>query len=99
MKDNPSHYSRALANRLVLYAWLTSGALEVWKLRFRSGDVVSIVIGVNPGGLGVATPQSFGRGSWGSQGGSQGGSWGCGRVVKYYYILSCTDSMFESGDF
>jgi len=24
---------------------------------------------------------------------------GRGRVVKYYYILSCTGSMFESGDF
>jgi len=22
-----------------------------------------------------------------------------GRVVKYYYILSCTGGMFESGDF
>jgi len=40
-------------------------------------------------------------------GGSQVGSWGVvdgswtgrGRVVKYYYILSCTGSMFESGDF
>src|SRR6218665_2403484 len=26
--------------------------------------------GVNPGGLGVATPQILGRGSWGSHGGS-----------------------------
>jgi len=24
---------------------------------------------------------------------------GRGRVVKYYYILLCTGSMFESGDF
>ena len=29
-------------------------------------------------------------------GGSQGGR---GRVVNYYYILSCTGNMFESGDF
>src|SRR6218665_1720782 len=49
--------------------------------------------------------QHQGRQSWGvgghdpqilSSGGLQGG---CGRVVKYYYILSCTESMFESGDF
>ena len=42
--------------------------------------------GVNLGGWGVATPQILG---WGSQ----DGSWG---VVKYYYILSCTGSMFET---
>src|SRR6218665_1866358 len=30
---------------------------------------------------------------------SQGGRWGSGRVMKYYYILSCTGSMFESGYF
>src|SRR6218665_3410990 len=35
----------------------------------------------------------------GAQGGSQGGRWSRGRVVKYYYILSCTGSMFESGYF
>src|SRR6218665_3561240 len=35
----------------------------------------------------------------GSQGGSQGGRWSRGRVVKCYYILSCTGSMFESGYF
>src|SRR6218665_3571813 len=46
--------------------------------------------------LRVATPR-FWAGL--SQGGSQGGRWGRGRVVKYYYILSCTGSMFESGDF
>src|SRR6218665_2192283 len=34
-----------------------------------------------------------------SQGGSQGSRWSRGRVVKYYYILSCTGSMFESGYF
>src|SRR6218665_3739031 len=89
MKDNPSHYSRALANRLVLYAWLTSGALEVWKLRFRSGDVVSIVIGVNPGGLVVATPQSLGRGVVGVAGWfARGvvGSW-TGRKILLYLIM------------
>src|SRR6218665_1177870 len=39
------------------------------------------------GGLGVATPR-FWEGS-------------CGRVIKYYYILSCTGSrpIFEGGDF
>jgi len=40
---------------------------------------------------GVATPD-FGQGSGGV-------TRGRGRVVKYYYILSCTESMFESGDF
>jgi len=50
-------------------------------------------IGVNPG-VGGRDPPDFGQGrSWG---GSQGGR---GRVVKYYYTLSCTGSMFESGDF
>src|SRR6218665_561934 len=47
------------------------------------------------GGEGRA-PQILGRGS---QGGSQGGRWSRGRVVKYYYILPCTGSMFESGYF
>jgi len=36
--------------------------------------------------VGSRDPQILGRGS-------QEG------VVKYYYILSCTGSMFESGDF
>src|SRR6218665_3504220 len=35
----------------------------------------------------------------GSQRGSQGGRWSRRRVVKYYYILSCTGSMFESDYF
>jgi len=29
----------------------------------------------------------------------QGSQRGRERVVKYYYILSCTGTMFESGDF
>src|SRR6218665_321732 len=29
----------------------------------------------------------------------RGGRRGHGRVMKYYYMLSCTGSMFESGDF
>src|SRR6218665_2260268 len=37
-------------------------------------------------------PQILGRGV-------AGGRWSRGRVVKYYYILSCTGSMFESGYF
>jgi len=49
------------------------------------------VRGVNPGELGGRDPQILGRGVMGSQGGR-------GRVDKYYYILSCTGSMFESGD-
>jgi len=46
-------------------------------------------------------------GVWGSQPpdfgqvgrGVAGRSWGCGRVVKNYYTLLCTGSMFKSGDF
>jgi len=44
-------------------------------------------IGCNPGGWGVTTPRFW-----------AGGRGGCGRVVKHCYILSCTGSMFESGD-
>jgi len=40
------------------------------------------------GGWRIATPKIMGRGLWGRV-----------RVVKYYYILSCTGSMFQSGDF
>src|SRR6218665_1696623 len=47
-------------------------------------------------GLRVATPIFW---AGGSCGGSQGGRLSRGRVVKYYYILSCTGSMFESGYF
>src|SRR6218665_335314 len=55
--------------------------------------------GVNPGAEG-RDPHILGRGVvWGSQGWPQVGRWGRGRVVKYYYILSCTGSMFESGYF
>ena len=43
----------------------------------------------NPTGLGGRDPQILGRGGHG----------GCGRFVKYYYISSCTESMFESSDF
>src|SRR6218665_2873166 len=45
--------------------------------------------GVNPGGWG-SRPQILVRGS---QGGSQWGRWSRGRVVQYYYILSCTGSI------
>jgi len=31
--------------------------------------------------------------------GGRGGRKGGRRVVKYYYVLSCTGSMFESGNF
>jgi len=43
-------------------------------------------------GVGVRDPQILGRGGLGGRGDR-------GRVVRYYYILSCTGSMFESGDF
>ena len=52
--------------------------------------------GVNPGGFGVAT-QILGGGSWEVAG--EGSQRGRGRVMNYYYILSCTGSVFESGDF
>src|SRR6218665_3571821 len=55
---------------------------------------VIVTRGVNPGGWWGRDPQILCRGSWGSQGvvGDRG------RVVKFYYGLSCTESMFESGD-
>jgi len=49
--------------------------------------------GVNPGGLGGRDPQGFGDGVLGELHGGLGG------VVKYYFSLSCTLSMFEIGDF
>src|SRR6218665_74351 len=53
-------------------------------------------IGVNSGRLG-SRPPDFGMGSWGgSQVGRRWVAEGRGRVVKYYYILSCTGIMFES---
>jgi len=55
--------------------------------------VTGSFIGVNPGMLGSRPPQILGRGSWGVAGRVAGG------VVKYYYILSCTWCMLESGDF
>jgi len=45
----------------------------------------SVTRGVNPQGLGGRDPPDFGQG-------------GRGRVMNYYYILSYTGSMFESGD-
>jgi len=59
--------------------------------------VVNYYRGINPGVLGVATPKILGRAGRGVAG-SRGDR---GRVMKYYYrpILSCTGSMFESGDF
>jgi len=35
--------------------------------------VKSIIIGVNPGGLGVATPRFWAGGAWGGGGGGGGG--------------------------
>jgi len=42
----------------------------------------SNIIGVNPGGLGVAKPRFWAVSRRGPQGGR-------GRVVKYYYMLLC----------
>jgi len=47
-------------------------------------------IGINPGGWGCRDTKL------GVVGGRRRDR---GRVVKYYYILSCTGGMFESGDF
>ena len=53
--------------------------------------------------VGGSRPPDFGQGvvgvAVGLQRGGAGGSLGRGRVVKYYYILLCTGSLFESGDF
>jgi len=48
------------------------------------------MVGINSG-LGGRDPQILGREVVGVAGGR-------GRVVKCYYTLSCTGSMFESGD-
>jgi len=48
--------------------------------------------GVNPVGLRSRPPDFWLGGRWRLQG-------GCGWVVKYYYILLYTGSMFESGNF
>src|SRR6218665_3595029 len=50
--------------------------------------------GVNPGGLKMSRPSRFWAGGRGVAG-------GLGWVLNYmyYYILSCTGCMFESGDF
>jgi len=49
-------------------------------------------------GVGGREPPYFGQGGRGVAGG-RCVSWTRGRVVTYYYILSCTGSIFESGDF
>ena len=49
--------------------------------------------GGNPEGFGGRDHQILGRGVVWVPGVVDGG------VVKYYYILLCTGSMFESGDF
>ena len=56
-------------------------------------------IGVNPGGFGGSRPQILDREVVGVAGVTRGVVGDSGRVVKYYYILSCTGSMFESGNF
>ena len=53
------------------------------------------IIGVNPGGLGGSRLPRFRVGGCLSRRGRKGR----GRVVKYYYNLSCTGSMVESDDF
>jgi len=49
---------------------------------------------VNPGCWGCHVPHILGWRAWVTE-----GSGGRGWVAKHYYILSCTGSMFESGDF
>src|SRR6218665_131554 len=60
------------------------------------------------GAEGRGPPHFLGGGGGGGGGGvggggrgreGRGGRWSRERVVKYYYILSCTGSMFESGYF
>jgi len=71
-----------------------------WQLSYFSfniglpnGGVPLVIIGVNPGRLGVSRlPRFWAEGwSWGIAGEVMDGSWNI--------ILSCTGSMFESGDF
>ena len=53
--------------------------------------------GVNHGVVGGRDPQILCRGIVGRD--IAGGRGDRGRVVKYYYILSCTGNTFESSDF
>src|SRR6218665_29393 len=69
-----------------------------------SSAYIDLFRGVNPGCWRVRRTPRFcagGRGgAWGrGVAGGRGGAGGRGWVVKYYHILSCTGSMFESGDF
>jgi len=59
--------------------------------------------GINPLGFRGSRPLDFGQGVVGGcsavAGRTQASRGGRGRVVTYYCSLSCTESMFESGDF
>src|SRR6218665_2055198 len=92
---------------LVPCAWLLSGALEVWSLI--TITITKVLSFVQPlqrvydfAGLGYSQPEGsiLGRG-WGGVATPKFWAEGRGRVVRYYYILLCTGSMFEfeSGEF
>src|SRR6218665_183251 len=72
---------------------------QSWGLRVAAPRILGG--GGGGGGGGPRGSGGWGFGGWGGGGGGRvaGGRWSRGRVVKYYYILSCTRSMFESGYF
>jgi len=74
----------------VMYIIMNKAACNAYASQF---TVLSRPQGRQSWGLGVATPIFWARGR------TVGRRGGRGRVTKYYYILSCTGSMFESGDF
>ena len=53
----------------------------------------TMVIGVNPGGLGVATPRFWAWGSWGSQGSRRGSRTGFGKQHSVF----CTAAQCQRG--
>src|SRR6218665_1267976 len=71
---------------------LTSMHLCITQCTYWSPLSITLILG----SLGIANPRIWAGGIVGVGGGSQGSR---GRVVKYYYILLCTGSLFESDDF
>ena len=71
---------------ICMYASKVHAKLDYYNSLFLNIHVDVTHRGVNPEGLGGRDPSFWAGGRGGSQG-----------VVKYYYILSCPGSIFESG--
>src|SRR6218665_1996576 len=89
------HTSNQCFHRSLLESSSFVSILPLVILSFWKGLLSHCYPGASILGAEGRDPQILGRGS---QGGSQGRRWSRGRVVKYY-ILSCPESMFESGCF